>query len=261
MVLTIMRIHPTALVDPEAQLGEGVTVGPYAIIEKNTVIGANTEIGPHALIANGARLGSACRVFMGAVVGTIPQDLKFHGEESVLEVGDRTTIREYVTLNRGTEESGVTRIGSDCLLMAYAHVAHDCVIGNNVILANAVNIAGHVTVEDWASIGGMTPVHQFVHIGCHAFIGGGYRAVKDVPPYILASGEPLQFTGLNTIGLQRRDFSPETLLLLKRAYKLLYYSHLNVSQALQAIQEQLEPIPEIKHLVEFIKKSERGIIR
>ncbi len=254
-------IHPTALVDPNAELGEGVQVGPYAIIESGVRIGAGTEIGPHAFIGSGTKLGQKCRIFQGAILGTVPQDLKFRGERSELHIGDGTTVREYATLNRGTGENGVTRVGSDCLLMAYVHIAHDCDIGDHVILANAVNLAGHVHIEDWVSIGGMTPVHQFARIGCHSFIGGGYRVPKDIPPYILATGEPLQYAGLNVVGLQRRGFSSETLRLLKRAYRLIYRSGKNVSQALAQMERDLEMTDEVRHVYEFIKGSERGIMR
>ena len=255
-------IHPSAIVDADAKIGENVTIGPYAIIERNTVIGDGTEIGPQVLVASGARIGPNCRVFKGAVVGTIPQDLKFHGEDTLLEIGARTTIREFVTLNRGTRDGhGVTRVGSDCLLMAYSHVAHDCMLGDHVILANAVNLAGHVTIEDWAAVGGMTPVHQFVRIGCHAFVGGGYRTPKDVPPYILASGEPLRYSGLNFVGLQRRGFSSEAIATLKRAYRILYRSGKNVSQALEVLMQDYEKTPEVEKVIEFIRNSERGIIR
>jgi UDP-N-acetylglucosamine acyltransferase len=186
--------------------------------------------------------------------------LKFGNEETILEVGERTVIREYATLNRGTHDRWKTAVGSDCMIMSYAHVAHDCIIGNHCILANAVNLAGHVVLEDWASIGGIVPVHQFVRIGQHSFIGGGYRVPKDVPPYILALGEPLTFGGLNAVGLSRRGFSQETLAALKRTYKLLFKSKLNVSQALAKIRENGEMTPEVRNVVEFVGKSERGII-
>jgi UDP-N-acetylglucosamine acyltransferase len=199
-------------------------------------------------------------VFTGAVLGTIPQDLKFGGEETTLEIGERTTIREYATLNRGTKDRWKTTIGSDCLLMAYSHVAHDCAIGNHCILANAVNLAGHVVIEDWASIGGMVAVHQFVHIGQHCFIGGAYRVTKDVPPYILAVGEPMTYGGLNSVGLSRRGFSEQAIAALKRAYKLLYKSKLNVRQAIKRIREESELTPEVQNVLAFIEKSERGII-
>jgi len=254
------EIHPTAIVDPAARLGDDVVVGPYAIVEKNTVIGDRTTIGSHVLVASGSRIGSDCRVFNGAVVGTIPQDLKFKGEDSILKVGNRTTIREFATLNRGTADIGATTIGSDCLIMAYAHVAHDCVIGNNVILANAVNLAGHIAIDDYASIGGMTPVHQFVHIGRNVFIGGGFRVSKDVPPFILAGNEPLRYTGLNSVGLRRRNFQPEVINALKKTYRIIFRSGLNVSQALERISLELEMIDEVKSVVDFIKNSQRGII-
>jgi len=254
------HIHPTAVVEPEAQLDDGVVVGPFAVIEANVHIGKNCVIGPHAHLAAGARLAAEVKVHTGAVLGTVPQDLKFGNEETTLEVGERTVIREYVTLNRGTHEHWKTTVGSDCLIMAYAHVAHDCVVGNRCILANAVNLAGHVVLEDWVTVGGLVPVHQFVRIGQHSFIGGGYRVPKDVPPYILAMGEPLTFGGLNTVGLTRRGFSQETLTPIKRAYKTLFKSKLNVSQALEKIRENGEMTPEVRSVVEFIEKSERGII-
>lgn len=254
-------IHPTAIVDPEVEIDTGVSVGPYSVIEANVRIAGNCQIGPYVHIATGTRIGADCRIFTGAVLGTIPQDLKFEREETTLEIGERTTIREYATLNRGTKDRGKTTIGSDCLLMAYAHVAHDCAIGNHCILANAVNLAGHVVIEDWASVGGMVPVHQFVHIGQHSFIGGGYRVPKDVPPYILAVGEPLTFGGLNSVGLSRRGFSKNAITSLKRAYRLLYKSKLNVSQAVQRIREERALLtPEVEKVLMFIEKSERGVI-
>jgi UDP-N-acetylglucosamine acyltransferase len=257
---TSIHIHPTALVDPQAEIDAGVTIGPYGVIEANVRIGKNCRLGPHVHVARGARLGAGCRIFTGAVLGSIPQDLKFDDEETTLEIGERTIIREFATLNRGTKDHWKTIVGSDCLLMAYSHVAHDCIIGDHCILANAVNLAGHVVVEDWVSIGGMVPVHQFVRLGQHSFIGGGYRVVKDVPPYILAVGDPMTFGGLNSVGLSRRGFSEATLTVLKRAYKLLYKSKLNVSQAVQRIREECELTPEVQNVLAFIEKSERGII-
>lgn len=254
------QIHPTAIVDPGADLGDEVVVGPYAIVENNTKIGDRTTIGSHALVASGSRIGVDCHIFHGAVVGTIPQDLKFKNEETILTVGARTTIREFATLNRGTAEGGTTTVGADCLLMAYAHVAHDCAIGDSVILANAVNLAGHVVIEDFAIVGGMTPVHQFVRIGRHVFIGGGYRVPKDVPPYILAGNEPLRYNGLNSVGLRRRNFKPEAISALKNAYRLVFRSGLNVTQALKEISQELEMTEEVKIVVDFITNSQRGII-
>ena len=253
-------IHPTAIVDSRAQLDSGVVVGPYCVIEPEVVVGDGTVIGPHVHLARGTRIGRKCRIFTGATLGSIPQDLKFEQEESLLVIGDRTTIREYATLNRGTKESGKTVVGSDCLLMAYSHVAHDCVIGDHCILANAVNLAGHVVIENWASIGGMVPVHQFVRIGQHAFVGGGYRVPKDVPPYILAVSEPLQYGGLNSVGLKRRGFSDESLRQLKRAFRILYKSNLNVSQAVTELQALPAKSPEVQNLLTFIEGSSRGII-
>jgi UDP-N-acetylglucosamine acyltransferase len=254
------KIHPTAIVDPQAELETGVTIGPYSIIEADVRIGKNCWIGPHVHVASGARIGADCRIFTGAALANPPQDLKFGGEATTLEIGERTTIREFVTLNRGTKEHWKTVIGSDCLLMAYSHVAHDCIVGNHCVLANSVNLAGHVVIEDWASLGGMVPVHQFVRLGQHCFIGGAYRVVKDVPPYILAVGDPMTFGGLNSVGLSRRGFSEAALHALKRVYKLLFKSKLNVSQAVKRIREECELTPEVQNVLAFIEKSERGII-
>ncbi len=257
-----MSIHvdPHAVVSPKAQLGDGVVVGPFSVIEDDVVIGAGTWIGTHAHIANGSRLGKNCKVFSSAAVGGPPQDLKYNGEPTTLEVGDSTVIREFVTLNRATVETGKTIIGSNCLFMAYTHVAHDCRVGNNVIMANCSPLGGHVHVGDYVIIGGMTPVHQFVHIGDHAMIGGGFRAVKDVPPYTLCGSEPLRFEGLNIIGLRRRGFTPKAIEMLDKAYHLIYQSNLNVSQAVARIREEVEIVPEVQNVLDFIASSKRGII-
>ncbi len=257
----MINSHPTAIVDPKAKIGGGVTIGPYAVVYDDVVIGDGCQIGSHVLIHAGTRMGQNCRVFNGAVLGTDPQDLKYAGEKTTLEIGDDTTVREFCTLNRGSSHRMKTIVGSKTLLMAYVHIAHDCIIGNNVILANAVNMAGHVTIEDYVSIGGMTPIHQFVKIGKHSFIGGGLRVSKDVPPYILAADDPLTYEGINRVGLSRRGFSSEILTQLRRAYKLIYRSKLNVSQALNQIESTMELIPEIQDIIEFIKTSERGIIK
>jgi len=257
----LTNIHPTALVDPDAELGEDVVIGPYAVVQNDVVIGDGSQIASHVLIHAGTRIGKRCRVFKGAVLGTDPQDLKYAGEKTTLEVGDETTIREFCTLNRGSSHRLRTVVGSQSLLMAYVHIAHDCLIGDHVILANAVNMAGHVIIEDFASVGGMTPIHQFVRIGKHAFVGGGLRVPKDVPPYILAAGEPLTYAGINRVGLSRRGFSSETMLSLRRAYKLIYRSDLNTSQAVQKIKETMEITAEIAELLRFIEASERGIIK
>ena len=255
------NIHPTAIVDPGATLAADVEVGPYAVIEDNVQIGAGCRIGPHALVAWGARLGQEVQIHKGAVVGTVPQDLKFGGEETTLEVGDRTVIREYATLNRGTEDRWKTVVGNDCLLMAYSHIAHDCRIGSHVILANAVNLAGHITIEDWAIIGGVVPVHQFVHIGTHAMIGGGFRVPMDVVPYALCGGYPLQVMGLNQIGLKRRGFAEDKIKILGKAFRILFRSKYNTSQAVQHIKAELELTEEVKLLLSFIENSERGICK
>jgi UDP-N-acetylglucosamine acyltransferase len=256
-----VKIHDSAIVHPNAILGDDVQIGPFSIIEEDVVIKQGTKIGSHVLIASGTRLGKQCEVFHGAVLGTIPQDLKFSGEKTTLEIGDNNTIREYATLNRGTADRKKTVIGNNCFLMAYSHIAHDCVIGNNVIIANAVNMAGHVVIEDFAGVGGLTPIHQFVRIGKHSFIGGGLRVPKDVPPFTLAMGEPLQFGGLNSVGLKRRGFTSETLSVIKSAYRFIYRQGLNLEEALDKIELELEPLEEAKYIVSFFRESERGVIR
>lgn len=257
----MVEIHPTAIVDPDAQLGVDVKIGPYAIIEKEVTIGDGSQIGPHAVVANGATLGKNCRVFKGAVIATEPQDLKFANEKTFVEIGDNTTIREFATVNRATSHSYYTRVGNNCLLMAYSHVAHDCQIGNFCTIANSVNMAGHVIIGDYVGIGGLTAIHQFVHIGAHSFIGGGLRVSQDVPPFILAAGEPIRFAGLNAVGLRRRGFTREQLDLLKQAYHIIYRENLKLKEAIQKIEQTLEQTPEVQLIVEFLKQSERGIIR
>lgn len=253
------EIHPTAIVSHAAVLGEGVSVGPYSIIGAGVTVGAGTQIGPHVLIEKDTSVGSNCVIHKGAVLGTDPQDLKYGGEPTMLRVGDRTVIREYCTLNRGTRASGITIVGSDCMLMAYSHVAHDCRIGDHVILSNAVNMGGHVSIGDWAIIGGLTPIHQFVRIGAHAFVGGASRVAKDIPPYVKAAGNPIQLYGLNSVGLQRRGFSIDVRHELKRAYRLFFASALNISQALQRAREELAAIPEVEAFLAFFAESERGV--
>ncbi len=255
-----IQIDPHAVVGTKAQLGENVTVGPFSVIEDGVTIGAGTWIGPHVHIANGSTLGKNCKVHPGAVVGGPPQDLKYKGEPTTLEVGDNTVIRECVTLNRATIETGRTVIGSDCLFMAYSHVGHDCRVGNNVIMANGSPLGGHVHLGDYVIIGGMSPVHQFVHIGDHAMIGGGFRVVKDVPPYALCGQEPLCFEGLNIIGLRRRGFMPKAIEALDKTYRLIYRSNLNVSQGVARVKEEVELLPEVKKVLDFIAASKRGIL-
>ncbi|RMH64163.1 MAG: acyl-ACP--UDP-N-acetylglucosamine O-acyltransferase [Calditrichaeota bacterium] len=255
------QIHPTAIVHKNAEIHEDAEIGPYTIIEDDVRIDAGTTVGPHVLIASGTRIGKNCQIHKGASLGSIPQDLKFYNEKTYLEIGDNTTIREFATLNRGTAHSVYTRIGKNCLLMAYTHVAHDCQLGNNVILSNSVNLAGHVIIEDFVGIGGLTPVHQFTRIGAHSFIGGGLRIHKDIPPYILAMGEPLKFAGLNLVGLKRRNFTSEQLTTLKKVYNLVYRQSLTTQEAIRAIRDTFDAHPEALHVAEFLEKSERGIVR
>jgi UDP-N-acetylglucosamine acyltransferase len=254
-------IHPTAIVAAGATLGENIEIGAHAIIEDNVNIDDGCRIGSNVLIANGARLGKNVKVHHGAVLSTIPQDLKFGGEPSLLRVGDNTTVREYVTMNRGTKQRGETTVGSDCLLMAYSHVAHDCIIGDHVILANSVNLAGHIEIGDYAILGGLVPVHQFVKIGKHAMIGGGFRVPMDICPYAMCGGYPMKVMGLNVVGLRRRDFAQETLDDLDKAFRILFRSKLNTTQAVEKIKAEVELIPEVQEVLDFIAASERGICK
>ncbi len=253
-------IDRTARISPKAEIGEGVSVGPFTIIESDVRIEAGTRIASNVLVGSGSRIGKRCNIHHGAVIGAIPQDLKFAGEQTELVIGDETTVREFATLHRGTKDRWKTSIGSRCLIMAYVHIAHDCLIGDNVVLANAVNMGGHVTIEDFAIVGGMVPIHQFVRIGKHSMIGGGYRVSKDVPPFVLAGREPLRFEGLNIVGLRRRKFSPESISNIEQAYRYIYDSSYNVSQAIEKIKSEMVQTEEVKCIVEFIEKSERGII-
>ncbi len=254
------QIHKTAIVNPKAELENDVIVGPYAIIDEDVIIGKGTRIAEHAIIRPGARIGEDCRIFQGAVVSEISQDLKYKGEKTETFIGARTIIREYATIHKGTEDRMKTVIGHDCMIMAYVHVAHDCLVGNHCIFSNATQLAGHVTVEDTVIIGGMTGIHQFVQIGTHAFVGGYMRISKDVPPYILAAGMPARYAGLNQVGLTRRGFSPQVMKALKDFYQILYRSDYNISDALKYIEENHELIPEIRHIIEFIRHSRRGLI-
>jgi UDP-N-acetylglucosamine acyltransferase len=253
------QIHPTAIVDPNARLGKGVVVGPWSMIGPGVEIGDGTLIRSHVLVEKNTIIGADCQIHQGAVLGTDPQDLKFHGEETYLEVGDRTVIREYATLNRGTSDMVKTVVGDDCFLMTYSHVAHDCQIGNHVVLSNAVNMAGHVIIDDWAIVGGLTAIHQFVRIGAHAFVGGASRTSQDVPPYTKAAGSPMKLYGLNSVGLDRRGVSPEVRKALKRAYRVIFQSSLPLSQALDQADAECTECPEVAHFINFIRKSERGV--
>lgn len=253
-------IHPTALVNPDAKLGDGNIIGPYAIIEADVEIGNECEIGPGAVIYDGARIGNKVKIKQYASIAHKPQDLKFGNETTLFIVDDNTVIHEFVTLHRGTKETGFSRIGKNCLLMAYSHVAHDCVVGDNVILANGVQIAGHVHVEDWVIIAGMCGVHQFCSIGKHAMMGVNSVAVKDVPPFILSGRFPLKYEGLNKVGLRRRGFTNESIETIKKAYDLIYNSGLNVSQAINRVENEFGSDDNVKEIIKFVRGSKRGII-
>ena len=255
------NIHSTAIVSSKATLGENISIGPFSIIEDDVVIGNDCIIGSSVAIYDGARIGNNVKIYQGASVANHPQDLKFANEPTLFEIGDNTIIREFATLHRGTVESGTSKIGKNCLLMTYAHVAHDCIVGDNCILANVVQIGGHVHVDDWVIIGGGTLVHQFTKIGKHAMIGGGYRTVTDVPPFVLAAGEPLYYNGLNTVGLRRRGFSNDQIFKLKEIYSYIFSKNLNLSQAKEKILEKFKD-DELAHTVlDFLKSSTRGLIK
>ncbi|MDI6854162.1 MAG: acyl-ACP--UDP-N-acetylglucosamine O-acyltransferase [Deltaproteobacteria bacterium] len=254
-------IHATALVDKRAELAPGVQVGPYSIIEGRVVIGADTQIGPHVVIKEFTTIGARCRIFQFASLGEIPQDLKFKGEESQLIIGDDNTIREFATMHRGTAGGGgVTRIGNGNLFMAYTHIAHDCLVGNSVIMSNAATLGGHIVIEDKAIIGGLAAVHQFSRIGRHAFVGGASAVARDVPPYTIAYGNRAKLVGLNLVGLKRSGFSDATIQSLKQAYEILFLSSLNMKEAVQRVRDELIHIPEVQHLLDFIASTERGLV-
>jgi UDP-N-acetylglucosamine acyltransferase len=255
-------IHATAIIAPGAQIASDVSIGPYAVIGEHVRIGSGTSVGPHAVIEGRTEIGRDNRIFQFTSIGAIPQDLKFHGEESTLTIGDRNKIREFVTIHLGTEDGGgKTTVGSDNLFMAYAHVAHDCVVGNHVILANAATLAGHVEVDDFAILGGLSAVHQFCRVGCHVMASGGSMIAQDVVPYTVVQGDRAKTVGLNLIGLKRRGFSPEVLKTIKQAYRFVFRSNLPLEAALVKIEEELDGSPELSVFVDFIKKSERGLAR
>ena len=254
-------IHPTAIVDPAAQLADTAEIGPYCVVGGDVRIGAGTRLMSHVVIDGCTTIGDGCTIFPFASLGTRTQDLKYKGGRPRVEIGNRTTVREYVTVNQATFDGGLTRVGDDCLLMACSHVAHDCILGNRVILANAVGLAGHVIVEDQAIVGGITGVHQFVRIGRLAIIGGCAKVVKDVPPFMMADGNPLEVGTLNLIGLERAGFAESTVQALKQAFRLLYRQNLNTTQALERIRTEVPFLPEIGQLLAFVQGSERGITK
>lgn len=255
------NISTQAYVHPEAKLGENVVVEPFAFVDKNVEIGDGTVIMSNANVRCGSRIGKNCTVFPGAVVGGIPQDLKFKGEDSLAIVGDNTTIRECVTISRGTASKGYTQVGSYCLLMAYSHVAHDCVVKDHVILGNATQLAGEVEVDDYAILSGGTLVHQFTRIGTHVMIQGGTRLGKDIPPYVIAGREPVCYSGVNLIGLRRRGFSNEKINEIQEIYRTVYQAGFNFTDATKKIEKEFEETPEMRLIVDFIKNSPRGIVR
>jgi UDP-N-acetylglucosamine acyltransferase len=248
-------------IHPKAKIGKNVQIEPFTTIHADVEIGDDTWIGSSVTIMDGARIGKSCKIFPGAVISAVPQDLKFSGESTTTEIGDFTTIRECVTINRGTIDRMTTSVGKNSLVMAYTHIAHDCIVGNNCIIANAVNMGGHVLIDDHAVIGGMTAIHQFVHIGMHAMVSGGSLVRKDVPPFVKAGREPLSYVGINSIGLKRRGFSNEQINQIQDVYRLLYLSKLNTSKALERIDSEINGSLEKNSIVDFIQQATRGIMR
>jgi UDP-N-acetylglucosamine acyltransferase len=255
-----MAIHPSAIISPSAKIASGVTIGPYAVVEGDVEIGEGTELFPHAMVFGPCVIGRDCRIHPGAVLGNIPQDLKFQGEDSFLEIGDRNVFRESVTVNRATGEGMKTMIGDDNLLMAYSHIGHNCILGNHLVLANASTVAGHVRIDDWAILGGLTGVHQFCRIGTHAIVGGCSKVTKDILPFVLADGDPARPHGINTVGLKRRGFDSSVLHCLAELYQILFRSGLNITQALERLAEYPDS-SELQILLAFIRSADRGIAR
>lgn len=256
--------HTLSVIHPEAKIGENVHIGPFCYIDKDVEIGDGSWLGSHVTIYDGARIGKDCKIFPGAVISGIPQDLKFKGEQTTTEIGDNTTIREYVTINRGTAYSNKTKVGKNCLLMAYVHVAHDCSLGDHVILANNVTLAGHVEIEDWAILEGLVAVQQFIRIGAHSFIAGASLVRKHVPPYVKAAREPLSYAGINVIGLQRRGFTPEQVNQIQDIYRILFVKGFKISNAVKIIEQEITPSGDRERILEFVKASsdsEIGIMK
>jgi UDP-N-acetylglucosamine acyltransferase len=256
-----MSRFPQANVHPEAKIGNNVIIEPFATVQKDVVIDDGSWIGPGAIIWDGARLGKNVKVFPGASVSSIPQDLKFQGEKTETFIGDNTVIREAVTISRGTSDKFKTVIGKNCLLMAYVHVAHDCIIGDHCVLVNSVQVAGHVTVDNWAIIGGASALHQFVKVGAHVMVSGGSLVRKDVPPYTKAAREPLAYAGINTIGLRRRGFSSEKISEIQEIYRYIFLKGINNSKALEIVEKEILPSDERNYVIDFIRTSERGIMK
>ncbi len=255
-------IHPTAIINPRVELGQEVSVGAYTVIEGDVFVDVGTQIGPHVYIDHYTRIGKNCRISPFASIGTPPQDKKFKGEKTEVVIGDENVIREYVTINRGTPTGGgMTSLGDQNLLMAYVHVAHDCHLGNGIVMANVATLGGHVVLEDYCFIGGLSAVHQFVRVGAHAYIGGKTGIVQDIPPYVIASGERAKLYGLNIIGLTRHAFSNEVIMALKKTYQIVIRSHLTIQEAIIRVEKEIPPFPEVNRFLEFIRNSQRGITR
>ena len=256
-----MKVSDLSNIHPDAVIGKGVTISPFTMIGADVQIGDGTWIGPYVSIMDGVRIGKNCKVFPGAILGSVPQDLKYIGEESVLEIGDNVIIREYCTLNRGTIANYKTVIGNNCLLMAYVHVAHDCIVNENVILANNVNLAGHIEIGRYAVLGGLTAVHQFVKIGEHVMIGGGSLVRKDVPPFVRAGREPLSYTGVNSIGLKRRGFTSQQISTIHNIYRALFVLGGNISKSVKTIEQEFPDSEEKTRILSFIYEAKRGIMK
>ena len=256
-----MSISPLAFVHPDERIGADVTIEPFAMVYGDVSIGDGTWIGPNSVLMDGARIGRKCRIFPGAVIGAIPQDLKFSGEHTTAEIGDGTTIRECVTINRGTADRLRTAVGANCLLMAYVHLAHDCLVGNNCVIANSVNVAGHVTIDDWAILEGNVAVQQFIHIGAHSFIAGASLVRKNVPPFVKAAREPLSYIGVNVVGLRRRGFADDAIARIEDIYREIFVRNTNVERAVQNVEQQLQRSPERGQILDFIRNSPKGIMR
>jgi UDP-N-acetylglucosamine acyltransferase len=254
-------IQTLSYIDAQAKLAENVVVEPFSVIHKNVEIGEGTWIGSNVTIFEGTRIGKNCRIFPGAVLGAVPQDLKFDGEQTTVTIGDNTTIRECVTVNRGTKDKFTTAIGKNCLLMAYTHIAHDCIVGDNVIIANGVQMAGHVTVQNNARIGGLSAIHQFVKIGRHVMIEGGSMVSKDVPPYVKAGRYPLAYEGINSVGLRRSGLDNNTINLIQDIYRILFIHNRNLSKAMKIVETEIQPSPERDEIMQFISSSDRGVLK
>jgi UDP-N-acetylglucosamine acyltransferase len=257
-----MMIHETAIINSKAEIDSNVDIGAYSIIGDNVFLGSGTVIGPHVVIDPFVTIGRNCRIFQYAAIGAVPQSLKFEGEKTYVKIGNGTIIREFVTIHRGTGfGGGITEVGEENFLMAYTHIAHDCRVGRKVVMANNATLAGHITIGDHATIGGLVAIHQFVKIGEYAFVGGKSAVVKDIPPYVIAAGDRAELHGLNSVGLKRHGFSPTTLSLLKKTYRIIFRIGLTMNEAIERVRAEVEQVPEVVNFIDFIKSSQRGVTR